>query len=241
MESGALVLVIEDDVPTRTFLADNLIADNYDVLQADSVAKARALLETRPPDLAILDLALPDADGLTLLRELRHHDRSVHGIDPDLPVIVLSGRCSGIDRVRGLQLGCDDFVAKPFDYRELQARIEAVMRRVRQAVSGTARLRVGGLEIDPLSRQVWWRGERVELSKKEFALLRALAADPTRCFTREELLRDVWRYRSMGHTRTLDTHASRLRRKLHSHGAEGLVVNVWGVGYRLVDGPGKAS
>jgi DNA-binding response OmpR family regulator len=112
--------------------------------------------------------------------------------------------------------------------------VVALLRRG-QRRTGPGRLRVGPLEVDPLARRVWLHGEELKLSKKEFALLRALASDPTRVFTREELLRGVWGFRSLGHTRTLDSHASRLRKKLTGHG-ERYVVNVWGVGYRLVDG-----
>jgi len=125
-------------------------------------------------------------------------------------------------------------VGKPFSYSELRARMVALLRRNRRRPR-CGRLRVGPLELDPLARQVALHGERLCLSKKEFALLRALAGDPTRVFTREELLRGVWGYRSIGCTRTLDSHASRLRRKLGVAG-DTFVVNVWGVGYRLVDG-----
>ena len=123
---------------------------------------------------------------------------------------------------------------KPFSYHELNARVRALLRRTRRRPA-TGRMRIGTLELDPLSRQVWLSGEPVALSKKEYALLRALAAEPTRVFTREELLRGVWGFRSLGHTRTLDSHAFRLRHKLSGSG-ERFVVNVWGVGYRLVDG-----
>jgi DNA-binding response OmpR family regulator len=116
----------------------------------------------------------------------------------------------------------------------LRGRIQALLRRSRTK-PGTARLRIGSLELDPVARQVRVGGRPVSLAKKEFALLRALATEPTRVFTREELLRGVWGYQSLGATRTLDSHASRLRRKL-SVGGAAFVVNVWGVGYRLVDG-----
>ncbi|MGN6170662.1 MAG: response regulator transcription factor, partial [Solirubrobacteraceae bacterium] len=128
----------------------------------------------------------------------------------------------------------NDAKGKPFSYPELQARVAALLRRGERR-TGPGRMRIGSLELDPLARQVWLHGEEVKLSKKEYALLRALAGDPTRVFTREELLRGVWGYRSMGITRTLDSHASRLRRKLSVAG-DRFVVNVWGVGYRLVDG-----
>ncbi|MGI8414222.1 MAG: response regulator transcription factor [Solirubrobacteraceae bacterium] len=231
---SATILVVEDHRTTREFLADNLSADGYEILEADCAGDALRMIATRYPDLAIVDLGLPDRDGLELLRLVRNADRVASRCDPDLPLLVLSGRSSELDRLRGFERGCDDYVTKPFSYPELHARMLALLRR-RGSRTRLGRLRVGGLEIDPLARQVWLAGEAVALSKKEFALLRALAADPTRVFTREELLRGVWNYRVPGATRTLDSHASRLRKKL-SAGDSRFVVNVWGVGYRLVDG-----
>ncbi|PZS12154.1 MAG: DNA-binding response regulator [Solirubrobacterales bacterium] len=235
MNSGpATILVVEDHHTTRRFLADNLSADGYEVLESACVAEAQCLISTRFPDLAIVDLGLPDGDGLELLCHVREADRIAGSVDPDLPLLVLSGRCGELDRLRGFERGCDDFMSKPFSYPELHARIAALLRRnARRPRSG--RMRVGSLEVDPLARQAWLAGEPLVLSKKEFALLRALAAEPTRVFTREELLRGVWGFRAMGTTRTLDSHASRLRKKLSGGGAR-FVVNVWGVGYRLVDG-----
>jgi DNA-binding response OmpR family regulator len=133
-----------------------------------------------------------------------------------------------------LRRGCDDYIVKPFSYQELHARVCALLRRTRRR-PGLGRLRIGALELDPTARQAWLHGDPLALSKKEYALLRALAAEPTRVFTREELLRGVWGFRSMGATRTLDSHAFRLRRKLRARGDK-FLVNVWGVGYRLVDG-----
>jgi DNA-binding response OmpR family regulator len=235
MESGpATILVIEDHRPTRTFLADNLAADGYELLEAETAAEAQHLIETSFPDLAIVDLSLPDRDGLEVLRHVRESDRMAGRTDPDLPLLVLSGRAGDLDRLRGFDRGADDYLIKPFSYPELRARIGALLRRSRRR-PGAGRIRIGPLELDPMARQVWLHGERLDLSKKEFALTRALAAEPTRVFTREELLRGVWGFRSMGATRTLDSHASRLRKKLNAHG-DSFVINVWGVGYRLVDG-----
>jgi DNA-binding response OmpR family regulator len=231
---SATILLVEDHPATRAFLADNLTADGYEVLQAECARDAERVIASEFPDLAILDLALPDNDGLELLHEVRASDRVAGKFDPDLPVLVLSGKATELDTLRGFQRGADDYVTKPFSYPELQARVAALLRRGRRR-PGPGRLRIGPLEIDPLGRQVWLHGREVKLSKKEFALLRALAGDPTRVFTREELLRGVWGYRSMGRTRTLDSHASRLRQKLAFAG-DRFIVNVWGVGYRLVDG-----
>jgi DNA-binding response OmpR family regulator len=238
-DDAATILVVEDDDATRTFLADNLTADGFDLLVADCARDGVRLLETKYPDLVVLDLGLPDASGFELLRRVREADGLASRIDPRTPVLVLSGRAGELDRVRGFDRGCDDYVAKPFSYPELRGRVGALLRRADQR-PGAGRLRVGDLEVDPASRLVRLRGERVELSQKEFSLLRTLAAQPTRVFAKEELLRTIWGFRSLGTTRTLDSHACRLRRKLGVHG-DRYVVNVWGVGYRLVDGPAAAA
>ena len=142
--------------------------------------------------------------------------------------------CLPAANAHGAGCSINDNIGKPFSYQELRARVDALLRRTRRR-PGMGRLRVGPLELDPLSRQVWLRGVPLDLSNKEFALLRALSGGPTRVFTREELLRGVWGFRAMGQTRTLDSHAFRLRRKLNRDG-DSFVINVWGVGYRLLDG-----
>jgi DNA-binding response OmpR family regulator len=229
------VLLVEDDPVLGTFLADNLAADGYEPVVAETLRDGLRELEYKRPDLAIVDLALPDGSGLELIERVRRADGVVSRVDPALPIVVLSGRASEVDRVRGFERGADDFVAKPFGYTELRLRLAAVLRRSRLR-PGRGLLRVGDLTVDPVSREVRLRGRRIELSQKEFALLRALAAEPTRVLTKAELLRDVWGFRSLGTTRTLDSHACRLRTKLGVFG-DRFVVNVWGVGYRLVDGP----
>ena len=234
-DDASTILLVEDDAATRTFLADNLLADGYDVLTADCVRDGLRLCEHKFPDLAIVDVGLPDGSGLDLVRNVRAADGVASRIDPHTPVVLLSGRRGELDRLRGFERGADDYVVKPFSYNELRARVAALLRRT-QRRPGMGRLRVGTLEVDPPSREVRVRGDQVELSQKEFALLRTLAAEPTRVWTKEELLRSIWGFRSMGATRTLDSHACRLRAKLGRHG-DRYVVNVWGVGYRLVDGP----
>ena len=228
------VLLVEDDAVLRTFLADNLTADGFAPLEAESVADALRLLEYAPPDLVLIDLGLPDGSGLDLIARVRAADGLASRLDPAMPLIVLTGRAAEIDRVRGFERGADDYVVKPFSYAELRLRLHAVLRRTRARRRG-GQVRIGALELDPASRDVRLRGAPVALSQKEFALLIALAAEPTRVLTKQELLRDVWGFRSLGTTRTLDSHACRLRRKLGAHG-DRFVINVWGVGYRLVDG-----
>jgi DNA-binding response OmpR family regulator len=229
------LLLVEDDPLLRTFLADNLTADGFELLLAEGVRDGLRLLEYKQPDLALVDVGLPDGSGLDLVTRVRSADGVASRLDPGVPLVVLTGRATELDRLRGFERGADDYVVKPFSYAELRLRVRAVLRRAR-ARRGGGRLRVGDLEIDPASREVLLRGRPIALSQKEFALLRALAAEPTRVFTKSELLRDVWGFRSLGTTRTLDSHACRLRQKLGVDG-DRLVINVWGVGYRLVDGP----
>ena len=226
------IAVVEDHVATRRFLADNLAADGFAPIVAGSAKEGLELITRWLPDGAIIDLGLPDRDGLDLLRELRMSG----DVDPGFPVVILSGRATEVDRLRGFDRGCDDYVVKPFSYVELRARLTALLRRA-GAGPRRGRLRVGTLELDPLAHTVSVAGHPVALSKKEFALLRLLATDPRRVFTREELLEEVWGYadpRSVA-TRTVDSHASRLRSKLNC-GRQLFVLNVWGVGYRLIDG-----
>jgi len=232
-EEIASLVVCEDDAMTLELLCDHLAADRFGVLPAPSASDALRLCRYNQPDLLLLDLSLPDASGLDVLREIREADGIESRFDPGLPVIVLTGRGADTDRVRGLDSGADDYVTKPFVYGELRARIGAILRRRTSRRDGPSR--VGELIVDPIRRRVTVGERRVPLAKKEFALLRVLASDPTRVFSKEELLRDVWGYRTPARTRTLDSHASRLRRKLDpEHGR--FVVNCWGIGYRLVDG-----
>jgi DNA-binding response OmpR family regulator len=233
VDEQRLILVVEDDEVTRAFLLDNLAADGFRVAGASGAGEGLRAVEVRQPALVVLDLALADGSGLALLDRVRAADGLATRIDPDLPVIVLSGRSGDADRVRSFARGADDHLAKPFLYAELLARIGAVLRRT-EGRRRRGALRVGELTLDPLTRAVRLGGRQVELSAKEFALLQALAEEPTRVFGKQELLRDVWGYLSMGKTRTLDAHACRLRRKLHGSSRE-WVINVRGVGYRLTE------
>jgi DNA-binding response OmpR family regulator len=213
------VLVAEPEPATRGFLERHLADDGFDVLGAAECGEALELAERARPDLVLLG-------DCSALEECRSWNREV-------PLIVL-GRpdADAVDRVRAFERGADDFLARPFLYDELLARMRAVLRR--SARGSPDRVRVGELEIDRPTRRVTVAGERVVLPTKEYELLLKLAAEPHRVFTKEELLREVWGFQSLGRTRTLDSHASRLRRKLNSTGRGPFVVNVWGVGYRLL-------
>jgi DNA-binding response OmpR family regulator len=237
---AARILIVEDDAAIRSALADGLGMDGHKVSVAEDVAAARRRLQRTPLDLVLLDVNLPDGSGYELLREVRsgsHDGRS--GQARSLPILMLSGRTEEIDRVRAFELGCDDYIAKPYSFGELRGRVAAVLRRS-DTTAPNERIQIGQLDIDRRSRAVWLEGKRIHLTFKEYSLLLALAADPQRVFTREELLQTVWGYRTAGSTRTLDAHACRLRAKL-SGGADEYVLNLWGVGYRLVDQGGEAA
>jgi DNA-binding response OmpR family regulator len=208
------ILVAEAEPDTRGFLQRHLADDGFDVLAADD---PRAVKAPVPPDLVLLgDAAALDA------------------WQPTCPVIVLGPEdADRIDRVRAFRRGCDDYVPRPFDYEELLERVRAVLRRT--AAKRRDVIHVGALSIDLRTRRVTVDACSVELAAKEYDLLVKLASDPTCVFTKEELLREVWDYQYRSRSRTLDSHASRLRRKLAVAGGDGFVVNVWSVGYRLVD------
>jgi DNA-binding response OmpR family regulator len=233
MDSQHSLLVVEDDEATAAFLAENLAADGFKVATASGAGEGLRAIEVRQPGLLILDLLLEDGNGLELLDRVRGADGLASRIDPELPVIVLSGRSGDVDRVRSFARGADDHVAKPFSYQELVARVRAVLRRTHGRPQRGI-MRVGELTLDPLTRAVRLAGRPVHLAAKEFALLQALAEQPTRVYGKQELLRDVWGYLSMGNTRTLDAHACRLRKKLTPSGRP-WVVNVRGVGYKLTE------
>lgn len=232
-DARSTILLIEDDPATRTFLADNLTADGYEIRVAGSVREGVHELRTQFPDLVVLDVGLPDGSGLDLVRAVRRADGVTERVDPRTPMLVLSGRSEVLDRVRGLEQGADDYLCKPFGYGELRCRIAALLRRA-QDRGPRGSVRVGGLVIDPLAREVWLDERPVDLSQKEFELLRTLSQDPGRVYSKQELVQAVWQTTSLGSSRTLDAHACRLRQKL-AGSDQRFIQNVWGVGYKLVE------
>jgi DNA-binding response OmpR family regulator len=227
------VLLVEDDAPTRVFLAENLIADRVAPVSAASAEEAMDMLGGSRPDAAVVDVGLPGMSGLDLVTRIREGGAEADW-DAGMPILLMSGETSPYAVVRGFDRGADDFVPKPFHYPEVLARLGALIRRSRGATL-REEVRVGPLAVDRHARRATLNGTVLDLSAKEFALLAALVRDPGRVLTKAELLRDVWGYRAAARTRTVDSHASRLRRKLAAHGGgERWVVNVWGIGYRLL-------
>lgn len=230
--SPALVLG-EPEPETRGYLERRLSRDGFEVLPAGRAGEVLDLAERVRPDLVLVDAALPDSSGLEVCQRLREGEPG-RSWDQRVPLIMLGDDgADAVDRVRALERGCDDFVTRPFFYDELRARIRAVLRRAVPVTND--RLEAAQLVVDQRTRRVTVAGEPVALAGREYELLVRLASEPTRVFSKEELLRDVWGFRSLGRTRTIDSHASRLRRKLNAASGGDYVFNVWGVGYKLVD------
>jgi DNA-binding response OmpR family regulator len=220
------LLVVEDDPAILRGLADNLAFESYDVQTATDGETAYRLLQERPFDLVLLDLMLPNMSGYDLCRRVRHEGMAT-------PIVMLTARGDESDRVRGLDLGADDYITKPFSVLELLARIRAVLRRARAAAPPMDRLTFGDVVVD-FRRYEARRGDQiVTLTPKEYGLLRALAARPGEVVTRGELLDDVWGYAAMPTTRTVDTHVASLRAKIEDDPADPRhLLTVFGVGYK---------
>lgn len=226
----ASILLIEDDLGAAQLLIDILENVGYRALAAHNAADARALMERSRPDLIILDLGLPDADGLVLCSRLK--------AIADVPIIICSAAQDKRDRVLGLKLGADDFITKPFDLDEFEARVEAVLRRSAHPRHAEAsqpdHLHVGELVLDRQRRRVHVGGQPLSLTPTEFRLLSALASRPDEVFSREELAQLVWGSEDVSGSRTIDVHIQRLRSKLAGGpGASPFITSVRGYGYRL--------
>lgn len=229
-ETRATVLVVEDDPAIRMGLVDALGFDGYGVIQADTAPAGREAALQNHCDCVLLDLMLPGGDGFTVLSEVRR-------VKPKLPIIILTARGREADRVRGLRLGADDYVVKPFSVRELLARVEAVLRRAPpQETAEDARVSIPGGHADLARREVVFDdGHRAELADREVALLAHLAQHPDRAVGRDELLREIWHVNpERTQTRTVDMHVARLREKLRDDsGSPKVILTVRGKGYKF--------
>ena len=225
----ARVLIVEDETDLNNLVRDQLRAEGHTVDQAFDGRSAVAAVERSAPDLVVLDWMLPDLDGLTVCRRLREQHL--------MPIIMLTARAEEVDRVLGLEVGADDYLTKPFSMRELLARVRAQLRRIdlegkrRAPAGGEAPVEIAGLVVDPASRTATLDGAGLKLTPTEFQLLHLFAANPGRAFSRDFLLERVWQNDYAGYERAVDTHVTRLRRKLGPLGEQ--IVTVWGVGYRF--------
>jgi DNA-binding response OmpR family regulator len=214
------VLLVEDDYSMGTLVQDYLLHEDYKVVWVRSGSEAIAEMRRRPLALVLLDIGLPDLDGFDVCRQIRAFS--------DVAIIMLTARGEEADRVAGLEIGADDYVAKPFSPRELMARIKAVLRRGTTPTESTT-VRMGDVEIDVRAREVMVNGDQVSLTQKEFDLLVHLLSHPGVVFTRVELLEHAWHVDYPGGTRTVDVHIAQLRRKLDR---PDIIKTVHGVGYK---------
>lgn len=236
-EDSQKILVIEDEPSVRIGLEDNLRFEGYEVVSAGNGVDGIELFKTENPDLVILDVMMPGLDGLEVCKQIRTINGSV-------PVIMLTAKCSEIDKVVGLEIGADDYLTKPFGMRELFARIKAVLRRARPVEAETvdddeagvmAALSFGKVNVDFRSYRALRDGKEIVLSAKEFELLKFLASQPDIPVTRDQLLDNVWGYNNYPTTRTVDNFIARLRHKVEEvPDKPRYIVTVHGVGYKFV-------
>ncbi len=225
---AATVLVVEDERKLRDFIRSDLERAGFTVLSTGSGAEAITMAADTAPDLVVLDLGLPDVPGETVARELRAMSA--------IPILMLTAKAAEEDRVRGLELGADDYVTKPFSPRELVLRVQAILRRGGRAAAprGGASYGGGALVIDEPQRTVTVRGTPAQLTPTEWGVLVALATVPGRVYSRFELINKVRGYEFEGYERTVDSHVKNLRRKIEEDpGSPGIIVTVLGGGYRL--------
>jgi len=233
-ERATTLLVIEDDENISSAISEYFSRVGYTVGTADDgLAGVQAAIENRP-DAIVLDLMLPKMDGLAVCREIREKA-------PYIPILMLTAKDDVVDKVLGLEMGADDYITKPFSLRELEARIKSVLRRARnvtrtEGAESEATIVRGRLRMDPAKREVTVGDREVELTPKEFDLLRLFATNPGRVFPRKYLLEKIWDYSYEGYDRTIDSHINRLRAKIEDNPENPtMVLTVWGIGYKFND------
>ncbi len=240
MDTQKRILIVEDDADIANVLALHLRDERYEVVHCAHGDDGLRRLEQGHWDALVLDLMLPGVDGLEICRRARAMERYT-------PIIIISARSSEVHRILGLELGADDYLAKPFSMLELVARVKALLRRVealsRDARPDAGRVEVGGLVLDPLTREAAVDGAPIDLTPREFDLLHHFARHPGKAFSRTDLLNAVWGYQHEGYEHTVNTHINRLRAKIEADPAQpARILTVWGRGYKLVaPGPGGAG
>ena len=225
--SNELVLVVDDEKTLVKALTFNLEKEGFRVEQAYDGEEALTKVFALKPDIVVLDLMLPQVDGFEVCRQIRKKT--------DVPIIMLTARSEDIDKVLGLELGADDYLTKPFNSRELVARIKAILRRSLFREEETKKIaQIGNLQVDLLQHRVRLDGKDINLTSKEFALLSFLVANAGNVYSREQLLEQVWGYDYYGDVRTVDVHIRHLREKLEQDpGNPNLILTVWGTGYKI--------
>jgi two-component system OmpR family response regulator len=235
MDRAKRILIVEDDPHISELLRMHLSDEGFAVVQAADGTAGLRQLEAGPWDALVLDVMLPGVDGLEICRRARAMTRYT-------PIIIISARSSEVHRILGLELGADDYLAKPFSVLELVARVRALLRRTdamaRAAGSDAGRIDLGNLSIDPLARAVQVDGRTIDLTPREFDLLCFFARHPGRVFSRLDLLNQVWGYQHDGYEHTVNTHINRLRIKVEANVAEPRrILTVWGRGYKMAADP----
>ena len=218
------ILIVEDDANIRELLHLYLEQEGYHIESAQDGAEGLRVFRRVHPDLVLLDLMMPVMDGTQMIRELRAFSKT--------PVIVLTAKGEVLDKVTLLELGADDYITKPFEMREVIARVRAVLRRMDKS-GGAHKLVFDNLIVDKQSYNIIVKGQKLEIPPKEIELLYFLASSPNRVFTRAQLLDDVWGFDYFGDTRTVDVHVKRLREKLQGVSDQWEISTVWGVGYKF--------
>ena len=224
--AGERILVVDDEVNIVDLVRLYLERDGFQVEAAEDGAQALEKIRSLAPDLVILDIMLPEVDGFEVCRRVRN--------DSDVPIIMLTARDEDIDKIVGLELGADDYLTKPFNPRELAARVKAILRRTERSPQVDSRpVVIGNVSIDPARREFTVAGEAVDLRAKEFDLLLTFAEHKGIVLSREQLLKLVWGFDFYGQTRTVDVHVAHLRKRLTKSNIH--IETVTGVGYKLVD------
>lgn len=223
------ILIVDDDNNIAELISLYLVKECFETKICNDGETAINTFDTFKPNLVLLDLMLPGIDGYQVCRELRTRSQ--------VPIIMLSAKGEVFDKVLGLEMGADDYMEKPFDSKELVARVKAVLRRYKPQTqeapeSNDKVVRYPDLEINMTNYSVTYMGERVDMPPKELELLYFLAASPNHVFTREQLLDQIWGYEYIGDTRTVDVHIKRLREKLNDH-ASWRLATIWGIGYKF--------
>ncbi len=227
VETTAKILIVDDEERIRKLLNLYLVKEGYKTEEVANGDIALKLILAKDYDLVLLDIMLPGIDGMEIIKEVRKVKET--------PIIMISARGEEIHRVEGFQVGADDYIVKPFSPREVMLRVNALLKRTKVYHSEPEIITFSELEIHPDSRLVLAAGEPLVLTPKEFDLILYLVRNPERVFTREMLLKEVWRYDHFGDLRTVDTHVKRLREKFQKQSSQAakMIVTVWGTGYKF--------